>query len=60
MTETDEELVITKTARVREEIVLHKQVIERLETIHENLRREEIEVDRIEAPTIAFNRGPGV
>ena len=60
MTETDEELVITKTARVREEVVLHKQVIERVETIHENLRREEIEVDRIEAPTIASNRSPGI
>lgn len=53
MIETDEELVITKTARVREEVVIHKQVIERVETIHENLRREEIEVDRVEASTTA-------
>ena len=50
MLESDEELVITKTARVREEVVLHKQVVERVETIHENLRREEVEVERIEAP----------
>lgn len=59
MTETDEELVITKTARVREEVVLHKQVIERVETIHENLRREEIEVDRIDTSTTAAILKPG-
>lgn len=51
MTETDEEVVITKTARVREEVVLHKEVTERIETVRENLRREEIEVDRIDAST---------
>ena len=49
MTETDEELVITKMARVREEVVLHKEVTERIETVRENLRREEIEVDKIGA-----------
>ena len=53
MTETDEELVITKTARVREEVVLHKKVTERVETVRENLRREEIEVDRIDTSTSA-------
>ncbi len=51
MTETDEELVITKMARVREEVVLHRHVTERVETVRENLRREEIEVDKIGAPT---------
>ena len=47
MTEMEEELVVSKIARVSEEIVLRKQVTERLETVRENLRREEVEVDRV-------------
>lgn len=47
MTEIDEEVVVAKNAHVREEIVLHKDVAERVETIHENLRREELEIEKI-------------
>ena len=53
MIETDEELVITKTARVREEVVLHKEITERIEIVREDLRREEIEVEKIGAATTA-------
>ena len=60
MTETDEELVVSKTARVREEVVLHRHVTERVETVRENLRREEIEVDRIGLSTSDAVRKPGI
>lgn len=47
MTEIDEEVVVAKSARVREEVVLHKDVEERVETVRENLRREELEIEKI-------------
>ncbi len=47
MTETAERVVISKVARVREEVVLHRDVVERIETVRENLRREDLEIDTI-------------
>ena len=55
MAETDEELVVSKVARVREEVLIHTQVTERVETVRENLRREEVEIDHLDAPP----RAPG-
>ena len=43
--ETDEEAVVAKTARVVEEVVVQKGVEERVETIHDTLRKEEVEID---------------
>ncbi len=43
--ETDEEAVVAKNVRVREEVVLHKDVEERTETISDKVRRTEIEVE---------------
>jgi len=43
--ETDEEAVVAKSVRVREEVVLHKDVEERTETISDKVRRTEIEVE---------------
>lgn len=43
--ETDEEAVVGKTARVREEVVVRKDVDQRTETIQDNVRHTEIEVD---------------
>ncbi len=48
VTETDEEAVVAKSARVVEEVVVQKGVEERVETIHDTLRKEEVE---IETPT---------
>lgn len=48
MTETDEEAVVAKSADVVEEVVVQKEVEERVETIKDTLRREEVE---IEGPT---------
>ena len=43
-TETDEEAVVSKSAHVVEEVVLQKDVEERVETVHDTLRREEVEI----------------
>ena len=48
VTETSEEPVISKRARVREEIVVGKETTERTETIRDNVRRTEVRVDPIE------------
>ena len=44
MKETDEEAVVAKSAHVVEEVVVQKAVEDRVETIHDTLRREEIEI----------------
>ena len=43
--EKSEEAVVDKTARVKEELVLRKELDERTETIAENIRRTEVEID---------------
>jgi uncharacterized protein (TIGR02271 family) len=45
-TETREEPVVSKEARVREELVLHKTVEERDETVRDTVRRTEVREDR--------------
>ena len=47
MTETDEEAVVAKTARVVEEVVVSKDVTERVETIRDTVRRDEVEIEKI-------------
>jgi uncharacterized protein (TIGR02271 family) len=44
--ETAEEAVVSKTARVREEVVVHKEAQDRVETISDTVRRTEVDVDR--------------
>jgi uncharacterized protein (TIGR02271 family) len=44
-TETAEEAVVAKQARVREEVRIHKDVEERTETVRDTVRRTELEVD---------------
>ena len=48
MTETDEEAVVGKTVRVIEEVVVQKEVDERVETIKDTVRKEDVE---IQSPT---------
>ncbi len=43
--ETDEEAVVAKSAHVVEEVVVQKGVEERVETVRETLRKEEVEID---------------
>lgn len=45
LVETREEPVIRKVARVVEEVVITKRLTERVETVHETLRREDVRVD---------------
>ncbi len=45
MTETSEEAVVGKEARVREELVVRKTAEERTETVEDNVRHTEVEVD---------------
>jgi stress response protein YsnF len=37
---------VSKTARVAEEVVVHKEVTERTETVRDDVRREEVEVQK--------------
>ena len=46
VTETDEEAVVGKTARVVEEVVVQKAVDERVETIKDTVRHEDVEIDK--------------
>jgi uncharacterized protein (TIGR02271 family) len=48
-----EEPVVSKEARVKEEIVVRKDADQRTETLRENVRRTEVEVDDGRAPTPA-------
>jgi stress response protein YsnF len=51
MTETTDEVVFEKQARVREEVVVRKEAHERVEEVDTTVRRTEVEVERI--PTSA-------
>ena len=46
MTETAEEAVISKEARVKEEVVIRKDVTDRTETVRDTLRREDVEITK--------------
>ena len=46
MTDTFEVVNAWKSVRVLEEVVLRKEVTERVETVHDTVRRDEIEVER--------------
>ncbi len=47
MTETGEEAVVSKTARVYEEVGLRKEATERVETVRDTVRKEEVEIEQV-------------
>ena len=47
MTETTEEAVVSKTARVYEEVGLRKEATDRVETVRDTVRKEEVKVEQI-------------
>ena len=47
VTETGEEAVVSKTARVKEEIVLRKEAADRTETVRDTVRREDVEITKL-------------
>ena len=51
MTETDEEAVVSKEARITGEVVVEKDVTERTETVKDTVRRTEVEVEETGAET---------
>jgi uncharacterized protein (TIGR02271 family) len=51
MTETSEEAVVAKEARVREELVVHKEVGHHTETIQDTVRHTEVDVDDVGTST---------
>jgi uncharacterized protein (TIGR02271 family) len=44
--ESDEEAVVGKTARVKEEVVVHKKATDRIETVRDTVRRQDVEIER--------------
>jgi uncharacterized protein (TIGR02271 family) len=57
MTETSEEAVVSKNARVVEEVSLRKQATDRVETIRDTVRKEEVEVEQIPSETTKTGAG---
>ena len=51
MTEMTEEPVVSKQARVVEEVTLHKEVREREETVRDTVRRSDVEVESTSGTT---------
>jgi stress response protein YsnF len=47
--ETAEQALVSKTARVVEEVSLKKVGSEHVETVHEKLRRQQAEIERVDA-----------
>jgi stress response protein YsnF len=45
--ETSEQAVVSKTARVAEEVVVGKTGSDRVETVHDTVRRQQVEVERV-------------
>jgi uncharacterized protein (TIGR02271 family) len=57
VTETDEEAVVRKQARVVEEVVVSKDVQEQTETVRDTVRRTEVEVEPVGAEAARAARG---
>jgi len=49
--ETGEEAVVTKSAHIAEEVVIQREGKDHVETVHDKVRRQDIEVERIAART---------
>jgi uncharacterized protein (TIGR02271 family) len=49
MTETGEEAVVGKTARVVEEVALRKEAVDHVETVRDTVRKEEVEIEEVPA-----------
>lgn len=56
MAETREEAVVSKTAFVTEEVRLRREAVDRVETVRDTVRREEVEVEQLPEETLAPRR----
>lgn len=52
VTATGEEAVVGKTARVVEEVALHKEAVDRVETVRDTVRKEEVEIEQVPAEKV--------
>jgi uncharacterized protein (TIGR02271 family) len=57
MTESTEEAVVSKTARVVEEVALRKEATDRVETVRDTVRKEEVEIDQTPGETTTTRPG---
>lgn len=55
--ETSEEAVVSKSARVVEEVVVGKEVSERSETVSDTVRRTDVDVERMDAKNAGVGNG---
>ena len=56
MTETGEEAVVGKTARVVEEVALRKEAVDHVETVRDTVRKEEVEIEEVPGTGLAADR----
>ena len=47
MTESAEEAIVSKTAHVYEEVGLRKEVSDRVETVRDTVRKEEVKIEQV-------------
>jgi len=59
ITERAEEAVVAKQARVVEEVVIDKEVAERTETVHDTVRRTDVDVEELETGDTSVTRTTG-
>ena len=59
MTETDEQAVVAKTARVVEEVGLRKEGVDRVETVKDTVRREDVRVETIPGESLTTGTTTG-
>jgi stress response protein YsnF len=52
VTETTEQPVVNKTVRVTEEVVIRRRGSDHIETVHDTVRRQQLEVEKVLAETI--------
>jgi uncharacterized protein (TIGR02271 family) len=60
VTESDEEAVVGKTARVREEVVVRKDAADRVETVQDTVRHEDVEITKDGAVETGTGRTAGM
>ena len=59
MMESAEEAVVSKTARVVEEVGLRKEATDRVETIRDTVRKEEVEIEQVPGTATTTTTTPG-
>lgn len=57
MTETNEQAVVSKTARVVEEVALRKEAADRVETVKDTVRRQDVEIETVPGETVTSTTG---